>query len=350
MTNSIQDTVTNLLPGKRKTSPSGWHSFNAPCCTHNGESPDTKGRGGIIFSGDGGVTYHCFNCQFKTGWQPGRHISYKFRKLLQWFGADENSVKRLVIEALRIKDTISPDVQEKVKEEFVVSPRPLPKEAQSFHELVTYHELNDWKDSDQFRDMVAYIYQRKINLQKYDFYITPETYANMHKRVIIPFYWKGRVIGYTGRAIDDKVKPKYYNSYEANVVFNVDNQLPDSKFVLVTEGPFDAMAIDGVATCGDHISEVQADVIESLGKEVIVVPDFDLKEVRGKLVWTGERLVDLAIEYGWAVSFPIWKETCKDASKAVQEHGKLFTMKAILEATESSRLKIELMKRKSHAR
>ena len=352
MTNPIQDTVTNLLPGKRKTSPNNWISFNAPCCTHSGESQDTRGRGGLMFTPEGGVSYHCFNCQFKTGWQPGRHISYKFRKLLQWFGASENEIKRLVIEALRIKDTISPDIAEKVKEEYVVKARPLPAEAISVSELVTFLIMNDTnareEDYAHLTKSVEYLHSRKIDMQKYEFFVTSETFSNMHKRVIVPFYWKGQLIGYTGRAIDDTIKPKYYNSYENNVVFNMDNQKKDSKFVLVMEGPFDAMAVDGIATCGDNISESQADLIDSLGKEVIVVPDFDLKEVRGKKVWTGERLVNLAIEYGWSVSFPIWKDKVKDVSKAVELYGKLFTLQSILSSTESSRLKIELLKRRIH--
>ena len=44
----VSDTVTTYLPGKRKTTPSGWCSFNAPCCIHNGETQDTKQRGGLI--------------------------------------------------------------------------------------------------------------------------------------------------------------------------------------------------------------------------------------------------------------------------------------------------------------
>jgi hypothetical protein len=348
VTNSILDTVTNLLPGKRKTSPNNWISFNAPCCHHVGESQDTRGRGGLMFTPGSGVAYHCFNCQYVTGWEPGRHLSYKFRKLLSWLGADENEIKRLVIEALRIKDTIAPEIIEKVKEEFVVKPRPLPDEAVSFSELLTFNELNNWEGADQFHKAVEYLHNRKVDFKKYEFFLTTETFSNMHKRVIVPFYWKGQLIGYTGRAIVDNVKPKYYNSYEANVIFNMDNQLRDSKFVLVMEGPFDAMAVDGVATLGDHITETQVDMIESLGKEVIVVPDFDMKEVRGKKVWTGERLVDLALEYGWSVSFPIWKDKCKDVSKAVEMYGKLYALKSIIDAKETSKLKIELMKKRIH--
>jgi len=128
----------------------------------------------------------------------------------------------------------------------------------------------------------------------------------------------------------------------------MDRQALNAKFVIVTEGPFDAMAIDGVAVLGNECSELQADIIDSLGREVIVVPDFDRRVIKGKSVWAGSRLVDQAIEYGWSVSFPIWNETVKDVSAAVQAHGRLFTLKAILAGKQTSRLKIELHKKRLH--
>jgi DNA primase len=163
----------------------------------------------------------------------------------------------------------------------------------------------------------------------------------MNKRVIIPFTWRNEIIGYTSRTFDDTVKPKYHNSHEPNYVFNVDKQLKDAKFVIVVEGPFDAMAVDGVAILGNECSEIQADIIDSLGREVIVVPDADK---------AGARLVDKALEYGWSISMPIWQETCKDVSEAVVKYGKLFVIKSILSAKQSNKLKIELMKRKIHAK
>jgi hypothetical protein len=39
-------------------------------------------------------------------------------------------------------------------------------------------------------------------------------------------------------------------------------------------------------------------------------------------------------------------ETCKDINEAVLKYGKLFVVKAILEARESSKLKIELKKKR----
>ena len=126
----------------------------------------------------------------------------------------------------------------------------------------------------------------------------------------------------------------------------MDRQNPGAKFVIVSEGPFDAMAIDGVAVLSNECSEVQADIIDSLGREVIVVPDFDIKQVKGRTVWAGAKLIEQAIEYGWSVSFPLWSETIKDVSDAVRAYGKLFTLKAVIEGRQSSRLKIELLRKK----
>jgi len=341
MLNSIRDAVTQILPGKRKTnSTSGWISFNAPCCHHNGESADTRSRGGMVMNPDGGVSYHCFNCNFKASYVPGRHLTYKFRKLLSWMGADDGTVKRLVIDAIRIQDLVAPEQLAEVveQEEIKFKARPLPKDASDLAELGLMYKLTDYVDMPmEYVAAVVYVNDRKIDLNKYHFYWTLDTLHSMNKRIIIPFTWKNRIIGYTARTFVEDVTPKYYNSHEGNYVFNVDKQLKDAKFVIVVEGPFDAMAVDGVAILGNECSEIQADIIDSLGREVIVVPDADR---------AGANLVDKAIEYGWSVSFPIWQEEHKDVASAVEAYGKLFVIKSIIDAKQSNKLKIELRKKK----
>lgn len=94
--------IISYLPNKRKKSTSGWISFNAPCCVHNGETRDTKGRGGIIQDGDGWI-YHCFNCGFKTGFKMGKPVGIKTRKLLNWLGVPETEIAHLTLESLRNK-------------------------------------------------------------------------------------------------------------------------------------------------------------------------------------------------------------------------------------------------------
>ena len=330
MLNIISDFIKGILPTKKKTTPSGWTSFNGVCCPHNGESADTRGRGGLTANPDGSVSYHCFNCNFKASYQPGRHLTFKFRKLLKWLGADDTDIKRLVIEAIRVRELVAPEEvkQEAEEERIEFKVRDLPEDAEN---LVTL---------DYVHPALEYCVARKIDIAKYQFYATRQAQYNLHKRIIIPFVWQGRTIGYTARAIEETVKPKYHSNYEPNFVFNINNQLADSKFVIVCEGPFDAMSIDGVAVLNNECNETQADIIESLGKEVIVVADRDR---------AGARMINNAIEYGWSVSYPVWLETCKDINEATVKYGKLFVLKTIIDSKHSSKLKIELMRKKLYA-
>lgn len=342
MLNTISDFTKSILPTKRKTSPKGWTSFNAVCCPHNGETADKRGRGGITNNSDGSVSYHCFNCGYKASYQPGRHLTFKFRKLLKWLGASETEIKRLVLEAIRVRELVNPEQVKIEKEERIeFKHRSMPSDAISFSELATFYTLADSAEiiPSHIEHKLTYVHDRKINLSKYDFYVTEEVTHSLHQRVLIPCIWEGKTIGYIARAVSDGVKSRFYNNYDSDFVFNINNQLRDSKFVIVCEGPFDAMSIDGVAILGSECTDKQADIIDSLGKEVIVVADMDKK---------GSSLINQAIDYGWSVSFPVWQETCKDINEAVCKYGKLFVLKAILDGKESSRLKIELKSKGLH--
>ena len=271
----VSETVLAYLPSKRKQTPSGWISFNAPCCVHNGESADRRQRGGLKTT-DQGWSYHCFNCQFKASYQPGRHLNYKFRKFLSWLGADDNTVRRLVIDAVRLKDLVAPEQVQEPEQEIGFEARELPEGAKNINELATFYSLADYQGvSPEYFASVEYLVRRQISNNKYDFYWTPEEAYNMHRRIIVPFYYQKQIVGYTARAIVDGVKPKYYSSHPADFVFNLDTQQADWKFVLVCEGPFDAMSVDGVALNGSEVSDQQAELIDRLQREVIVVPDAD---------------------------------------------------------------------------
>ena len=119
-------------------------------------------------------------------------------------------------------------------------------------------------------------------------------------------------------------------------VFGTDLQRPDWQHVIVVEGVFDALSISGLAVLHADISDVQARLIRSLGREVTVVPDQDA---------AGMKLVDRAVELGWAVSMPAWPESVKDVNDAVKQYGRLVTLITIMQARETSRIKIELRKR-----
>jgi hypothetical protein len=134
----------------------------------------------------------------------------------------------------------------------------------------------------------------------------------------------------------DGLLPKYYTEVDSGYVFNIDTQERDWKFVLVGEGVIDALSIDGVACMGSDISKQQIDLIESLDREIIVVPDWNK---------SGQRLIDVALANKWAVAFPVWAETCEDINEAVKKYGKLFVIKTILDSVERSSLKIQLKRK-----
>ena len=340
MLTTIQDSVLQLLPARKRTGQNGWISFNAPCCHHNGESADTRSRGGIKTDA-GKISYHCFNCQFKASYQPGRHLTYKFRKLLSWLGADDLTIRKLVIDAVRLKDLVAPEQIAEPETEIRFEARSLPEEARNIIDLASFYATGDYNNVPAaLLAGIEYVHRRQIDIEKYKFYWTPEEAYNLHRRIIIPFYYQGATVGYTARAMVDGIKPKYYSSHPADFVFNLDTQQPDWQFVVVCEGPFDAMSIDGVALSGSEVSDQQAELIDRLQREVIVVPDGDR---------AGKKLIDRAIELGWTVSFPVWLETCKDINEAVVKYGKLFVLKTILDARETSKLKIELKKKRLYA-
>lgn len=340
--NNVTDFILKTWMSTRKTrlSPKGWQSGNAPCCPHNGETKDTRGRGGTkLDAASGGIVYSCFNCGFKTGYTPGKQLFHKTRMLLDWMGASEREISLMVIEALRVRDmTGFIPVPEKEHEEINFKERPLPPGSLSFEEWAQWYIVKGSTDYPPgFVDCVHYASKRLGDISNLDLYWTEDKTSAMNKRLIIPFTWKGKIVGYTARSFKKLIKPKYLNNVDSNYVFGTDNLIEESDFVLVFEGPMDAMLLNGVAVLSNIVSAEQADLIEGLNKKVIVVPDLN---------HTGIPLIDSAVEYGWNVSFPDWEEDVKDAGEACERYGKLFTLKSIISNVLTTKLKIELHKKR----
>ena len=331
----IQQEILNAwsIGRKIKHSQSGWISSNAVCCHHNGHTADQRGRGGMI-ANDGGVSYHCFNCGFTANWQPGRRINLKMRKLLSWMGVGEDDIRRLSLFALSNLDSTLDIQKEAVKELPKYEPR----------EVCPGHNILDWfvmqnvsaEDLEQVESVVRYLDSRGLGERLDQFYWHNDRNSPMFNRVLIPFTFLNQPMGYSGRLIIPG-KRKYYTEHPPHFVFNYDLQQPNAKFCLVVEGILDAVAIDGLAVTSNECSEQQALVIDSLNREVIVVPDRDKP---------GMTLIRHAMDYGWNVAFPDWHQDVKDTADAVQRYGQLFTMKSILNSVETSNLKIQLRMRK----
>jgi plasmid stability protein len=314
----IADTLLTFLPAKRKQTPSGWISFNAPCCS------DKRQRGGFIMNAGDAVSYHCFNCGFKASWQPGRTISQKMNKLMRLLNMPDDIISQLRLEALRLNENSNAEVRQVIP---TFEARALPPDTRP---------INDWLDEmpEKIVPILEYIAERKLYLDYYNFHWTPK--IGFSNRLIVPFYKDGVCVGYTARSVND-VKPKYISEQQPGYVFNLDAQHNDREFVIVCEGPFDAISIDGCALLGAEIKDSQNWLLKQLGKEIILVPDRDHE---------GPRTVEQAIEFGWTVSMPDWPDGVKDVNDAYIKLGRLATLWMIIESKESNSLKIQLRAKK----
>ena len=324
----VVDKFRALLPPRAKHSPSGWTSFNAPCCQHRGHSPDTRKRGGIRFDGNS-VVYNCFNCKFSTGWQPGSPFGEKMKTLARWLGANDDNIKELVFEAMKTEGEEYKPEQQETKLEF--TDKELPEGAMP---------LLDWVNSEYFKEVsillepvISYVVNRGYDPFNGDFYWSPS--PGYENRVILPFRWEGRIVGNTARKVVQG-NLKYLSDQHPHFVFNFDRQTEEQKYILVCEGPFDALAIGGVALLTNEIADQQSRIINSLGAEVIVIPDQDK---------AGLILFDRAVELNWSVAMPNWDDDVKDVADAVNRYGKLFVLVDAIKTAQKGEIKIKMAKK-----
>lgn len=304
---------------KTQNTPSGWVKGNACCCIHHGESIDSRGRGGMIQDHQS-ISYHCFNCGFKIHWKQGWFVTQKFRKFLKWLGMSDSEITKISLQAIQKRQFN--DIEG------------IDNEDEEHYGYSTDFEMPEGTRSFGIEDLNGAVHQYLIsrNLDDIEVLINENELAN---RFIIPFKYQGCDVGYTARSIIGH-KVKYLSNAPPNFVFNLDAQ-KNKDVVLVHDGVLDACVTDGVAVLKSEVSDFQADMIAKTGLQPVLVPDADQ---------AGMRLVERAIELGWWVSFPEWLDTCKDAAKANEDFGLLYTMRAIHEGIEQNPLKIKLLSRR----
>ena len=336
MHNLIQQTFTTYLPAKKKVTPSGWTSFNAPCCHNQGETADTRGRGGVRIQPDGSIQFHCFNCGYKANYTPGRNLNFKMKKLMGYMGFSTEEIRKMGLEALRHMDENVEYKREYKPIHF--AEKPLPKKAKPIMHWVNEKDL-PIEVVNGLVNAIDFVSKRSLALEDYPFYYSTSTENQMEKRILVPFYHKHKIVGYTARWLEKKDYKiaKYFTDVPPGYVFNCDKQNYNRKYILVMEGPFDAIALDGIAILGSEPNARQQEMINNLQRKVIVVPDRDD---------AGRKMITKAIEYNWSVAFPEWGDNTKDVGDAVIKYGKILTMKSILATIQDTKLKIELNAKK----
>lgn len=313
--------ILQYLPPGTKRNPSGWWSFNAPCCVHNGETPDKRKRGGVKLEGDN-WGYHCFNCGFKTRFMHGQPLSNNSKKLLSWLGVDDATIQKINLDSLKnrkIHDII--ENRTHVSEDIVFKniffkKTALPADARSIMRSDTW--------------AIDYLASRGLHYRDYDFKISPNSGGRNKRRIIIPYKYSDDIVGWTSRFLDDKL-PKYLNQHQQEgYVFGLDMQKDDWDYIIVMEGIFDAISIRGAAVLHNEINDKQAALLRRQGKEVIVVPDQDK---------AGMVLAQQAIDMGFSISIPEWPDDIKDVNDAVAKYGRIATLISIINNKETGKIR-----------
>jgi hypothetical protein len=321
----IIDTIKTYLPTKHKQNPNGWISFNCPACVHNGHKPDTRGRGGIIFTHNG-FSYHCFNCSFSTKWEEGSYFNKKNIDFMYYLDVPDDIISKCRFYAL---GSTGSDIGEISIPKNIYA---LPENSKKISELIKENNTNK-----NFMKVLEYIANRNVNLLEwYDFYWCDSEENELKNRFIIPVYSDNRILGWSARSVLRNPKVKYIAQINKQFVFNSDLLYDKNrKFCVIVEGELDAISINATATMKNTITDGQLKTYNSSPQQKIVYPD------KGK---SGKELVEVAIDQGWWVSFPEWDS--KDAADAVAKYGRLVSVTHILNTTLNSPLQIKLKSKK----
>jgi len=333
----LKDAILSNL-GTLKQAPKGWHKRNCMLCHTQGHGRDTRNRFGIQFNPNS-IALNCFNCGFSAGYTEGEELSKHFKFFLTQLHIDDKFIKQIEFEIFKSKNKIDAlregekveDKEGKLKNLFQKwKPMELPKDSLPVSQWLEYG-----LDNPNFLKVVNYALDRKI-FDLDNFYWSPLREHNLNQRLIIPYYYKRKIVGFTSRLCfnpPDKSIPKYYQQCPEDFVYNLDNQQEWSrKYALVTEGVLDAWVLDGISILGE-VGQAKIDIINRLQKEVIVCPDGDKK---------GWDLVQIAIDNNWAVSFPKWSMEFKDPARAAEKYGRLLTTHSVISSAVHGKDKIQL--------
>ena len=333
----IKDAILQNI-GVLKQAPKGWHKRHCMLCQTQGHGKDTRNRFGIQFNPQS-IALNCFNCGFSAGYTEGKELSKAMKFFLRQIHVGDDFIKQVEFELFKQKNQIHEvrdgdsevNIEGRLKSLFQKwKTVELPPDSLRISEW-----LSNGLTDPHFLKVVNYAIDRHIyNLDQ--FYWSPGREHNLRQRLIIPYYYRRNIVGFTSRLCydtPDKSIPKYYQQCPTDFVYNLDHQQGWlRKYVLVNEGVLDAWSVDGISILGE-IGQSKIDIINRLQKQIIVCPDRDKK---------GWDLVKVAIDNNWAVAFPKWPQHIKDAAKASEIYGRLLTTHSIISTAVLGKEKIQL--------
>jgi len=121
--------------------------------------------------------------------------------------------------------------------------------------------------------------------QKYNLYVNIDARNGfLNNRIIIPVYFKEKLVGWTARTINDS-SPKYIHMpgmKTKTILFNFDNAVKHRSSVIIVEGVFDVFRMtetlgkeNTVCLFGKTASSTQIDLLEKNWKRKVILLDRD---------------------------------------------------------------------------
>ena len=318
---SLEQVIRRHVPLPATDNGSGWYPVLCKVCNDHGK----KGMRGAFKFDVESVGYHCFNCGHKAKFDPkeNKRMPKNMKQVLHDFGIPDEEWQGVMFEALK-KQQVSPNSdKESVPKLSDIEPREIPLP-------LHFYPLSDAAPDDKWaiiaRDHLET--ERGLDPNKYPYLLSSSNTGDpridkWRGRLIIPVYKGNKLVFYQGRALYPAQK-KYESPATAKdrVLFGFDKLFEHTDMPLyVVEGIFDAMAIDGVALCGNELTDAQADWLNRSKRKKVYIPD---------RFGDGRRVALECLEHGWHVSTPDIG-SCKDVSAAVVKYGRVYVMKTIAE-------------------
>lgn len=297
---------------------SGWCPVRCLVCNDHAH----KIRGGFKFEGSQ-VSYHCFNCPAIGTYDPTKgKLSDAMRDILESFGIPKDELSKIVLNDFRVEKTRK---SHEVKDDPILNPKEL--ELPSYFTRLIVNPNNNIADLAEKHLQI----ERGMSLNDYTFYTGIYDGSKESKswmaRLIIPFYFGGKIIYYQGRELlENSNRLKYLSCSvsKTNIVYGMDEIYRKTDDPLyVAEGFFDVFHLNGIATLGNELSAAQIKILNRTPRKKVFLPDR-----KGD----GHLLALDALKHGWAVSMPEIGD-CKDICEAIVKYGKLYVMQSIIDKT-----------------
>lgn len=302
---TLQDLIQQHVSFGKRT-PKGWWPVKCAACN------DYKERGAFIYDGDT-IFYNCFNCGLATGFDPTvyKRPSAQFLRLLAEFGIGDDEIKQALGKAF-IDSHNRPLTVRPTDKPIWSPPKPIEPPASAVSIMTD--------DSPWCEIARLYLSERALDPAVCRYMVSDD--PKLVGRVIIPYYYRDRLIYWQGRALDDTITPRYYNppaSDKDKLIFNYDEVLNRGENLYVTEGALDALSIGPACALSDsNLCSWKLDELKkaaSNGRRIIFVIDKNEN---------GYNLGLEALKQGWAVA--VMPDGIDDANKGRRQFGRLWLL------------------------